>query len=460
MPLRILFVDDEELPCEIFRMQMQKLGHEVAVCPDGETAIDVLNRDTFDCMFVDVNMPGASGIEVLKHASAVAPFMDSVVVTGRAAPESALEAAKLHAFGYLIKPVDANAFSQLIGRIAQYRKDQQQLRAMRLRLNAAEGQPILIGEHPSMDRVRQLVSRVAPTESTVLVRGETGCGKELVARSVHEQSLRSGQPWVAINCGALPENLIESELFGHCRGAFTGADAARQGLLQVADGGTVFLDEIGELPIAMQAKLLRFLETGEIRPVGDNQTHRVNVRIVCATHRDLEQMVADELFREDLMFRINAFEVDVPPLRQRINDIPSLATHLLQRFKPGIGDDGLHEDTIRALCDHVWPGNVRELANVIEHAVILCDTAPVMPEHLPRHFSRRRLRKELETVGPMTLRQLENMAIQQAMQRHDGNKTAVAEELGIGLRTLYNRLNSESVKETVPFQSGPTAESA
>jgi two-component system NtrC family response regulator len=308
-----------------------------------------------------------------------------------------------------------------------------------------EGQPTLVGDSRSMDAVRQLVAKVAPTQSTVLILGETGTGKELVARGVHDRSLRAEMPFVAINCGALPENLIESELFGHRKGAFTGADEQRVGLFEVAHGGTLFLDEIGELPKAMQAKLLRVLESGEIRRVGDNESFRIDVRVVCATHRNLEQMVAEGDFREDLMFRINTFEVRVPPLRERLDDIPQLAAHLFQRFcrEPVSPEGAFAEETLRSLQEHVWPGNVRELANVIEHASILCDLPPILPEHLPRHFNRRRL-TQVPSRGPVSLRELEMQAIHESLERHDGNKPAAAEELGISLKTLYNKLNQST----------------
>ena len=293
-----------------------------------------------------------------------------------------------------------------------------------------------------MASVKRLIERVAPTKSTVLILGETGTGKELVARGVHDRSLRAEDPFVAINCGALPESLIESELFGHRKGAFTGADDHRVGLFEVADGGTLFLDEIGELPRAMQAKLLRVLESGEIRRVGDNESFQIDVRVVCATHRNLEEMVQDGDFREDLMFRINTFEVRVPPLRERVGDIAQLARHLFKRFchDPIASEDALSKETIVALQGHIWPGNVRELANVIEHATILCDRPPILPEHLPRHFDRRRL-TQASARGPISLRELEIQAIHESLERHGGNKPAAAEELGISLKTLYNKLN-------------------
>jgi two-component system NtrC family response regulator len=305
----------------------------------------------------------------------------------------------------------------------------------------------LIGNSAGMERVRTLITKVAPTPSTVLILGETGTGKELVARAVHEQSPRAAEPFVAINCGALPETLIESELFGHRKGAFTGADEHRTGLFEVANGGTIFLDEIGELPKAMQAKLLRVLESREIRRVGENRAVTVDVRVVCATHRDLPEMVAAGDFREDLMYRINTFEIFLPPLRDRLDDIPELAEHLLGRFRgrTAAGSKQLTEDAIEALKTHVWPGNVRELANVIEHATILCEAGPIAAAHLPAQFNRRQLTgAAAHHPGPISLRDLEMQAIYQALERHGGNKPKAADELGISLKTLYNKLNQAS----------------
>jgi two-component system NtrC family response regulator len=289
---------------------------------------------------------------------------------------------------------------------------------------------------------------VAPTQSTVLILGETGTGKELVARGIHDQSLRAEQPFVAVNCGALPESLIESELFGHRKGAFTGADEHRVGLFEVANGGTLFLDEIGELPKAMQAKLLRVLESGEIRRVGDNDAFQVDVRVVSATHRDLEEMVRSEDFREDLMFRINTFEIPIPPLRNRVADIPELAVHLFRRFRPTAPEDPqklFDAEALAALQSSPWHGNVRELANVIEHATILADQPPITLEHLPDRLTANRPAKPLRRHLPaMTLREMEAHAIDAALERHEGNKSAAAEELGVSLKTLYNKLNQSS----------------
>lgn len=442
--MHILFADDEHNLQELMRSELPRMGYSVTVCPDGLTAVAALEKEPFDCLLVDLNMPGMNGMEVIERAKSLYPDTEAIIMTGKPSQETAIAAVRNQVFDYLTKPCRLADIAMILGRVAERRNHKKQMMAMQLRVRRAEGDNQLIGNHSSMQTVKRLIERVAPTDSSVLIRGETGCGKELVAKAVHEHSRRADQAYVAINCGALPENLIESELFGHCRGAFTGADAARQGLFEVADGGTVFLDEIGELPLSMQAKLLRVLETGDIRRVGDNQTVHVNVRIVCATHRDLEEMVEKGTFREDLMFRINTFEIRIPPLRERVSDLDALADHLLRRHradaKPG---QVIIDDETRALLRaHVWPGNVRELANVLEHAAILCDQLPITPEHLPRQFGQRQLRKELRDAGPMSLREWELMAIEQAIKRHEGNKPAAAEELGVSLKTLYNKLNS------------------
>jgi DNA-binding NtrC family response regulator len=376
--MRILFADDERNLQELMRTELPRMGYGVTVCPDGLTAVAALEKEPFDCLLVDLDMPGMNGIDVIARARELRPEIEAVVMTGKPSQETAIEALRHQAFDYLTKPCRLADIAGLLGRVNERRQTKRQLAALQHRLRRAEGDGDLVGTGNAMDRVRQLISKVAPTESTVLIRGETGCGKELVARALHECSLRADQPMVAVNCGALPENLIESELFGHCRGAFTGADASRTGLFEVADGGTVFLDEIGELPLSMQAKLLRVLETGEIRRLGDNQTVHVNVRIVGATHRDLEQMVEQGTFREDLMFRINTFEINVPALRERPEDILLLAKHLLRRHRTDGSDNALFTDlALQELQGHQWPGNVRELANVVEHAAILCESLPI-----------------------------------------------------------------------------------
>ncbi len=429
------------------RIELDRMGHEVTVCPDGTTAAAALERNTYDCLLVDLDMPGLSGIDVIAKAKELSPETDAIVLTGKSSVESAIAALRHGAFDYLTKPCKLAELESLLGRVLQKRELTNKYRALKRRLERVEGPTQLVGDSPAMNRVRQLIAKVAPTHSSVLILGETGTGKELVARALHEQSLRADQPFVAINCGALPESLIESELFGHRKGSFTGADEHRVGLFEVADGGTMFLDEIGELPKAMQAKLLRVLESGEIRRVGENDSLTVDVRLVCATHRRLDDMVENGDFREDLMFRINTFEIHLPSLRQRIEDIPPLARHLLQRCRQHVRpDDAMFTpEAMGLLKSHGWPGNVRELANVVEHASILCESLPIAVEHLPERFDARKPKgMTIRPLGPLTLRELEMQVIHQALERNKGNKPKAAEELGISLKTLYNKLHNES----------------
>lgn len=433
-------------------MELPHLGHRVTVCPDGYTAVAALERESFDCLIVDLDMPGMNGIQVIERAATLSPKTESIVLTGKQSLESAVAALRFGVIDYLSKPCRLSELQALLQRVAARRELKRHSAAIEQSAASSNaGSPKLIGSSKAMQDVLTLIRKVARTQSTVLIRGETGCGKELVARALHDQSLRSDKPFVAVNCGALPENLIESELFGHKKGAFTGADSQREGLFEVASGGTIFLDEIGELPLAMQAKLLRVLESGDVRRVGDNMTFHVDVRVVCATHRDVETMVESGAFREDLMFRINAFEIHVPALRDRMEDVMPLARHLYLRHRPEHAsiESIFAEETIAVFKQHPWPGNVRELANVVEHATILCDNPPILPEHLPRHFVDKRIRRDAKALStasnPLSLKEMESLAVQEAIQRHLGNKPAAAEELGISLKTLYNKLNQSDL---------------
>ncbi|MEM8945699.1 MAG: sigma-54 dependent transcriptional regulator [Planctomycetota bacterium] len=445
--MTLLFADDERSLQELMKLELPRLGHTVTVCPDGLTAIAALEKNTYDCIIVDLDMPGKDGISVIAHCKEMSPETEAVVLTGKSTMETAIAALRHGAFDYLTKPCKLIEIQALLHRVAEKRQLTQKFRALQHQVLRLEGAPQLIGKTPAMAKVKVLIEKVAPTNSTVLILGETGTGKELVARALHDNSTRAENPFVAINCGALPETLIESELFGHRKGAFTGADDHRVGLFEVAHGGTIFLDEIGELPKSMQAKLLRVLESGEIRRVGENKPVTVDVRVVCATHRDLPAMVAEEEFREDLMYRINTFEINLPPLRERIDDVPDLALHLLSRFRRG-GEAQLADDAVDALRGHVWPGNVRELANVVEHATILCDEGPIRREHLPQHFDSRQLQGAArQRRGVMTLRELEMEAIIEALERNEGSKPKAAEQLGVSLKTLYNKLNAATELE-------------
>ncbi|MCA9171325.1 MAG: sigma-54-dependent Fis family transcriptional regulator, partial [Planctomycetales bacterium] len=282
--LSILFADDEESLQDVMSMELPRMGHSVTVCPDGRSAVREAQERQFDCLLVDLDMPGMSGIEVIRAVKERSPETEAIVLTGKESLETAVAAMRYGACDYLTKPCRLSDLQELLGKILQRRDSVRKYFAVKRQVSEQASAATLIGQHQSMQAVKQLVAKVAPTPSTVMIRGETGCGKELVARSVHDQSLRKDKAFVAINCGALPENLIESELFGHRKGAFTGADAPREGLFEVANGGSIFLDEIGELPLSMQAKLLRVLESGEIRRLGDNEPFKVDVRVICATH--------------------------------------------------------------------------------------------------------------------------------------------------------------------------------
>ncbi len=466
-PMRILFADDESSLQELMRIELPRLGHEATVCPDGRTAVAALERTAYDCVIVDLDMPGVGGLEVISRARAISPDTETVIVTGKSSLETAVAAVRQGVFDYLTKPCKLAEIQGVLERVRRKRELTARLRALEGRVRRAEGTTHLVGDSAALDGVRRLIARVAATSASVLIRGETGTGKELVARAIHEASQRSGGPLVAVNCGALPEQLVESELFGHRKGAFTGADEHRAGLFEVADGGTLFLDEVGELPRALQPRLLRALESGEIRRVGDNQPTTVDVRVICATHRCLEEMVAEGTFREDLLFRINTFEIPVPALRERLDDLPALVDHFVRRARPQTPPQAVvaQNEVLEVLASHRWPGNVRELANVIEHALVLCDELPLASEHLPTRFTAVRAapaglvgqppalamaagpNATCSAVGspaadrPVSLRELEMQAILSALDRHRGNKPRAAEDLGISLKTLYNKLN-------------------
>jgi DNA-binding NtrC family response regulator len=458
--LRILFADDEAHLRDLMQMELPRLGHEVTVCPDGTAALKALEKGSYDAALLDLRMPGLTGIEVLGKVRQISPDTQVIILTGHATVDTAVQALRLGAFDYLTKPCKWAELEIILSRVAERRDLSNKAAALETRLKAAEGTPTLIGETPSMQSVRRLIDTIAPTDASVMILGETGTGKELIARNLHDKSHRAGHSFIPVNCGALPENLVESELFGHRKGAFTGADTHRKGLFEVANGGTLFLDEVGELNKSVQVKLLRFLESGEIRRVGENDPFRVDVRVLCATNRDLREMIEADQFREDLFFRLNTFEIHLPPLRERKADIAALAGHMLARYGTRRGATGtsLTPEAIATLTEHDWPGNIRELANAIERATILAGGGPIRPDHLPTQAPIRRAGGSLTTPSPAsssavsgphftvpegtpTLRDIEMKYIQVILEKHNGNKPAASKELGISLKTLYNKIN-------------------
>jgi two-component system NtrC family response regulator len=433
----ILVVDDEAPQRQLLGGFLQSLGFRIREAASAEDALTALRQEVPDMLLLDVRLPGMSGIEALAEIRRIAADLPVLLITAFADLRQAVAAMKSGADDYLSKPIDLNelevAVADALGTVEGGPR-----RPDKTALELPRG---VVCERSAMCRVVETAAVVAPSNAPILILGESGAGKEIVAQLIHRWSSRAAGPFVAANCAGLPETLIESELFGHRKGAFTGADEHRVGLFEVAQGGSIFLDEIGELPKSMQAKLLRVLESGEIRRIGDNESRQIDVRVICATHRNLSEMVEDADFREDLMYRINTFEIHLPPLRLRIDDIPDLAEHLYRRFRPSArpNQEAFTPDAIRLLKSHSWPGNVRELANVIEHATILCDEPPISPEHMPRSFNARGVR--MPDLGPVSLRDLEMHAILQSLDRHDGNKAVAAEELGVSLKTLYNKLN-------------------
>jgi DNA-binding NtrC family response regulator len=454
--LRVLFVDDERPLQEFMKSELPRLGHEVTVCPDGRAALKALEKAAFDAAILDLRMPGMSGIEVLEHLKKVSPDTEAIVMTGHATMETAVQAVRLGASDYITKPCKLAEIEAVLHKVNEKRELKNKNAALQTRVQAAEGPSVLIGKSPAMVPVHRMIATVAPHDAAVLILGETGTGKELAARALWQQSKRADKPFVPINCGALSENLVESELFGHVKNAFTGADKDHKGLFEVADGGTVFLDELGELNKNIQVKLLRFLEAGEIRRVGSNEPYRLDVRVLCATNRDLWTMIRADEFREDLYYRINTFEIRLPPLRERRQDIPDLARYLLARAVRRPADqvaDLLTAEAIDVLLEHSWPGNVRELANAMEYASILAGGGPIAPEHLPHHIRSAANPATLQMPGSAaapttppastarTLREIEMEHVLRVLEKHGGSKTAAAAELGISLKTMYNKLN-------------------
>jgi DNA-binding NtrC family response regulator len=448
--LRVLFVDDEAAIRDVMRLEIPRMGHDVTICEDGQAAVAALEKHTFDAAIVDLRMPGISGWEVIEHIRSASPETEVIISTGHGNMDDAIQAVRRGAYDFLTKPTKLAVIGSVLQRVAEKRNLKHKALALENRLKTVEGGRKLIGSTPSMMRVKKLIERIAPTDSAVMILGETGTGKELVARQVHDLSARAAMPFVAVNCGALPESLVESELFGHRKGAFTGADAPRKGLIEVANGGTFFLDELGELDKAMQVKLLRFLESGEVRRVGENESFHVDVRVICATNRNLQDMVAQGDFREDLFFRVNTFEIHLPPLRERRDDIPDLAASLIARHlkRPTMPEGMLSPEVIELLKRHSWTGNVRELANALEHAVIMSDGRTITPEDLPNSVTCRDGRaygsgSSMHGARQKTLREIEMDVIHQVLARNDGDKPKTAQELGIALKTLYNKLNQE-----------------
>jgi DNA-binding NtrC family response regulator len=384
--VHVLVVDDEPALRRSLARVLEARGIKVGLAEDGRQAIEYIQRTPPDVALVDMMMPGLGGLEVLAHVKAADAALEVILMTAFADVDSAVEAIKAGAYHFLTKPFYSNdAVAHAVLKAAEHRRLADRARRLEQVLLSKERFGELIGDSPRMLEVYRLIEGVSPTSSTVLILGESGTGKELVARAIHQQSPRSKKPFVAVNCGAIPKELVESELFGHLRGAFTGAQTARSGLFESADGGTILLDEVGDLPLAAQVKLLRALQDGEIKRVGADESRTVDVRVLAATNVDLLDRIRSGQFRQDLYYRLNVIAMELPPLRERGDDVLLLANHYLQKFARSMGRDAKHlsSDAVRALRSYDWPGNVRELEHAIEHAMVLAQRDVIAAADLP-----------------------------------------------------------------------------
>jgi DNA-binding NtrC family response regulator len=442
---RILVVDDEEIVIRSCQRILADGHFQVDAAHDGLEALKKINEVDYDMLILDIKMPKMNGIEVLQRVKEAHPDIDVIMITGLNEIETAVQAMKLGAFDYLPKPFDPEELEIVVARAFERRQLLQENLNLKNEVSARYRFENIIGSSPPMQAVFRLIARCAPTNSTVLVRGESGTGKELIARAIHHNSLRKDKPFVTVDCTSLSENLLESELFGHVKGSFTGAVSNKKGLFELADGGTLFLDEIGNISLTIQAKLLRFIEEREFKAVGDTLTQTVNIRLITASNKKLETMVADGNFRDDLYYRINIFPIEIPPLRDRRDDIPALAFHFLKLFSKEMEHrvSEFSAGAMNLLVNHDWPGNVRELENIVHRAVILANGDVIRQGHLvniidmlPRiDLDVPRTSEELKSLKKVarqkSVENLEKHFVLGALKRNRWNVTRSAEETGM-----------------------------
>jgi two-component system, NtrC family, response regulator HydG len=444
----LLVVDDEAPARTTLALLLRKRGHRVVEADGVATATKRLADELFDLVVTDLRMPDGDGLDVLQAARAQADAPEVILLTAYAEWKSAKEAIRLGALDYFEKGQEPEELYHRIDKALAGRTLRRENANLRAQLRERYGLPGLIAQSPAMHAVLDLVARVAPTDATVLIEGESGTGKEVIAKAVHHASKRAARPFVAVNCGAVPEPLLESELFGYVRGAFTGAAASKLGLFEEADGGTLFLDEIAETPAALQVKLLRALQSGEVRRLGATQAATIDVRVIAATNGDLATRISQGTFREDLFYRLNVIHVMLPPLRDRREDIPALAEHFLGRAADKLGRAlRLSPDALERLLRYPWPGNVRELENAMERAAILTRTGSVEPDDLPPHVSAGlQLGPSPALPKQITLADAERDHILQTLERFGGNHSGAAEALGIGRTTLWRKLKEYGIE--------------
>ncbi len=449
----ILVVDDDASLRRVMKMQLEEAGFTVALAANGEEALARIDELQPKLVITDLRMPGAGGMDLLRHIRDDHKETTVIIITAFATVETAVEAMKAGAFDYVTKPIDYDALKLVVDRAMERQNLLEEVRKLRSALDAKYGFEGIVGRSKPLLRVLEMASRVAQRDSTVLIHGETGTGKELLARAIHANSRRRDGAFVTINCGAIPKELMESELFGFTRGAFTGAQSAKPGRVEMADGGTLFLDEIGELPLDLQVKLLRLLQQGEIEKLGSTARAVVDVRVIAATHRNLSAMVEDGTFREDLYYRLSVVPLELPPLRERPDDIPALVQHLFARVKDRHALPHLHMDP--ALMPYLtawrWPGNVRELENVIERMVVLSAGEVIGVEDLAENMrrvepARGSILLELPAEG-ISLEGVEKELLLRALERSNWNQTQAARYLDISRRTLIYRMEKHDLRK-------------
>jgi two-component system response regulator HydG len=443
-PARILVVDDEFSVRDSLGSWFRKDGHEVTVAASADEALKELEAGRFDVAVVDIKLPGMDGVELQARMHAVDPDMAVIMITAFASVDTAVRSLKQGAFDYVMKPIEPDELTHLVRRALEHRRLSEENVQLRGTIDEFVAGAEIVGDSPPMRKVLELAEHVAKTDATVLIRGESGTGKELIARAIHANSPRRYAPIITVNCGGLPETLLESELFGHEKGAFTGAQYRRKGRLEMADGGTLFLDEVGSISVKTQVDLLRVLETKEFSRVGGTKAVKVDFRVICATNEDLEQAVVEGRFREDFYYRINVFTIEAPPLRARRQDIPLLARHFVRRFARQM-DTRIHAispDAMAVLEAYDWPGNVRELSNAIERAMVVGKTDSIRPEDLPvGRFS-------AESVGEAdSLAEVERRHIASVLDASDWNITRAAERLKIDRVTVYNKIKKYGLRQ-------------
>jgi two-component system NtrC family response regulator len=451
---RILVVDDDDSLRRVMQLQLEEAGYEVITAPNADNAISLADEQYPALVITDLKMPGASGMEVLKRIRSEHPETTVVMITAFGTVQTAVEAMRAGAYDYITKPIDFDELVMTVNRALEHQSLVEEVRILRSALDEKYGFESIIGHSRALVRVLEVASRVAQRDSTVLIRGETGTGKELLARAIHQNSRRKQQPFITITSGAIPKELLESELFGHTKGSFTGAIAPKRGKVEMADGGTLFLDEIGEMPLELQVKLLRLIQNGEIEKVGATGTMQVDVRIIAATHRNLPALIEDGTFREDLYYRLAVVPLELPPLRERADDIPELVQHLFLkvRQKNDLPNLKLPAPLVPYFSGYRWPGNVRELENVVERLVVLSVGDEIGFNDLPDFLQHQK--SELDAIQfqlpehGISLEGIEKELILKALQKFDGNQTQAAKYLDISRRTLIYRVEKYGLRES------------